>query len=105
MLKQPNPAQTHCSCTRESCLAHHVDEASYKPKRTDPDCRCAFTGPRIEEVAQILDEGDIPVIAIKPVESNQMPSIHVVRHKPGHKESSPYVAISHVWGGWTGKCE
>ncbi|KAI5839389.1 hypothetical protein DFP73DRAFT_634592 [Morchella snyderi] len=88
--------QSHQGCTVESCRSNFVSEATYQTSHTEA-CQaqgssgCFHISVDIPKVCSILRRGGIPVVNIIACgKDNEDIELAVV-------ESSPYVAISHVW--------
>ncbi|KAI5837099.1 hypothetical protein DFP73DRAFT_326606 [Morchella snyderi] len=88
--------QSHHLCTPASCEANFVSEATYETSHTEA-CRaqgsssCPHISVDVPKVCSILRRGGTPVVNIVPYgPDNKQIKLEVV-------ESSPYVAMSHVW--------
>jgi hypothetical protein len=93
----PTEGADHDSCDKSYCEGYDIDEANYVPGHTNPDCRCTHMGPKIEEVAALIESGQIPILRLSKLSSGEI-EIKVSRSKFGR----PYTAISHVWSGGLG---
>lgn len=92
-LKAPRSDTDHSSCSRERCSSMTVDPASYKPKHRHSDCKCQLMSADPDQVANILQQGSIPLVCLnRDPESERYQA--VVRPL---MDNQTFVAISHVW--------
>ena len=88
----------HKRCNaRLGCRANHINNATYATKHA-ADCQithCQIIGPPMPEVSEILNDGDIPLIAMDL--SCEPSQLMVVRYKEITEYCNDYIAISHVW--------
>ncbi|KAL9621538.1 MAG: hypothetical protein Q9160_004068 [Pyrenula sp. 1 TL-2023] len=90
--------QQHTECTPyTSCRANQVDFKMYKTRHslTCDGTSCEFVGPSMQDVGAILEDGDIPLIAMDT--STEPSTLHLVRYQKETVFNNQYVAISHVW--------
>ncbi|KAL8749462.1 MAG: hypothetical protein Q9184_006803, partial [Pyrenodesmia sp. 2 TL-2023] len=94
----------HPLCTADHCTSSGVDPTTYEPLHrkscvSQPaDCRrCSMVGVDTSRVADIILQGSIPLIEIRPQPDGSV-GLEVVPHK----SSLRYVAVSHVWSGGLG---
>lgn len=94
----------HPLCTADHCTSSGVDPTTYEPQHrkscvTQPaDGRhCSMVGVDTSRVADIILQGSIPLIEIRP-----QPDGGVELEVVPHKSSLRYVAVSHVWSGGLG---
>lgn len=97
-LDQHALGKSHDRCSaQKGCQAFVVDWRSYQTKHVEgcSEDQCENIGPSVEEISSILQDGDIPLIAI---DTSSSPSqIEVVRYTEQSEYCNAYVAISHVW--------
>ncbi|OAP61420.1 hypothetical protein AYL99_03623 [Fonsecaea erecta] len=86
----------HRDCTIQRCLGEKIDPLSYRTAHTSSGCRCPFLGPHVGKVIKILDEGDIPVFVVREYTSPRG-AVNLFIDAVRAKDTSGYVAISHVW--------
>jgi hypothetical protein len=83
----------HSSCSELGCTALQLNYGTYEPLHICPPetrAKCSRSGPRIRDVAGIIDNDAIPLIR---VDSNGVFDMLALSEGPRRK----YVAISHVW--------
>ncbi|KKY15356.1 putative het domain-containing protein [Phaeomoniella chlamydospora] len=116
MIKRPPNATDHSYCTTEHCTTNQVDESTYQTQHVCPGCECESMGPDPTKLAEIIDQGGIPLIAIKPSYGSQKCKIRLVHFKSDditYLPDVPYIAISHIWrdglgnvnGNWLPTCQ
>lgn len=105
MLKPLDHQKDHSNCIKDYCKLNQIDEQTYKTRHASLGCACNFVGPNMLEVAEILQSGGIPVIAIKTMPDNRECRLRVVSVQPGQFSRTPFVAISHVWGDGMGNAK
>jgi hypothetical protein len=81
-------------CTKKECKVTAFDANSVYEPQHSPDCEdltagCQFVGPNVDELIKIVDQGDIPVLTIKP----DTLSVKVA----ACERYGEYATISHVW--------
>ena len=88
----------HKRCNaRLGCRANDINNATYATKHA-AHCQithCQSIGPPMPEVSEILNDGDIPPIAMDL--SCEPSQLMVVRYKEITEYCNDYIAISHVW--------
>ncbi|EXJ78486.1 hypothetical protein A1O1_08886 [Capronia coronata CBS 617.96] len=90
----------HDACSAASCVRHNIDESSYRPLHTRPDCQCAWVRPSLQRIRDILDNGQIPLMDLNKIsDADRGKLVEVVPFEPG---KTNYCAISHVWSGGLG---
>lgn len=83
----------HDSCgTHKSCVAHNIDDRTFKSAHTTEDCDCIHVFAPFEKMHRILRTGGIPVVKCQISASGDM-VLSYVRAAP----QSRYAAISHLW--------
>ncbi|KIV86127.1 hypothetical protein PV11_01762 [Exophiala sideris] len=85
----------HGACSVEGCTARNIDEKTYKTKHVEDGCRCEAIPSPIEQVKQVLEKGDIPIIIVKEVAGGRGASTMELEVSSDRK--TPYVALSHCW--------
>ena len=92
------PKKDHRRCNAKlGCRANHINYATYDTKHA-ADCQianCQSIGPPMQEISEILNDGDIPLIAMD--FSCEPSQLMVVRYKEITEYCNDYIAISHVW--------
>ena len=88
----------HGRCdAKTGCRAYQINYDTYATKHA-AGCRmihCSNLAPPMEEIAAILRDGDIPLIA---VDSSCIPTqLEVIRYTETSEYHNEYIAISHVW--------
>ena len=97
-LEAPRSDTDHSSCSRERCSSMTKDPASYKPKHRHGDCKCQLMSADPDQVANILQQGSIPLVCLNRDPESEG-SKAVVRPL---MDKQTFVAISHVWAEGTG---
>ncbi|KIX08520.1 uncharacterized protein Z518_03176 [Rhinocladiella mackenziei CBS 650.93] len=90
---------SHHSCSAAECVRHNIDEGTYKPLHTHPDCQCSFVRPSLDRIAEILDHGQIPLMDFNKISDSEGKSIEAVPFEPN---KTVFTAVSHVWSGGFG---
>jgi hypothetical protein len=99
----------HSRCTLRECAAHNANtfplhtESCRKQNFADGSDYCQDLGTKETEIAQILEEGKIPVISVRSTNGKgkggttiRKACIEVLEYDPS-EALEDYVAISHVW--------
>ncbi|KIX01547.1 uncharacterized protein Z518_09273 [Rhinocladiella mackenziei CBS 650.93] len=94
------PNEQHGSCLPHACVARNIDEATYKTQHVDPNCPCSPVMAPLDQVKDVLQNGDIPVIIIKPGADSS-----TLELEASSDRKARYVAISHVWADGLGCTE
>jgi hypothetical protein len=82
----------HDNCSETRCVVNDIlPGAPYHPRHTSQGCNCTPTGPPVETILEILDNGQFPVLELSML--GDVPVLRAVPYKPGMN----FVAISHVW--------
>lgn len=90
----------HQECSATSCVRHNIDEKSYRPLHTQPDCDCEWVRPSLECIREILDNRKIPLVDLNNISDTEDGKlVDVVPFEPDKTE---FCAISHVWSGGLG---
>ncbi|KAL8988373.1 MAG: hypothetical protein Q9177_002543 [Variospora cf. flavescens] len=97
-LKAPRSSKDHSKCSGERCLAMLTNPATYRLSHRREGCSCPLLFADQEEVAQILEQGSIPLISMMPGPDHEALKISVKDLAQGHR----FVAISHVWAEGSG---
>lgn len=96
----PSTYFDHRSCSAAGCSRHNVDETTYRPLHIQADCQCPFVRPSLDQIAEILDKGQIPVMDCSQISKSEAgQDIQVVAYEAN---KSPFTAVSHVWSGGFG---
>lgn len=95
--RRPPPLRDHYACTKVCCTANDTQDLGYKSTHWQGCTECAFSGPDPQDVIDVIDHGDIPLISIKP---NGLDGLEIKVVKATHKLN--YFAVSHVWSGGLG---
>ena len=53
----------HIGCSEDGCIAHSIDETTYRTLHLDAECSCPFLSPPIDSLRKILQSGCIPIIS------------------------------------------
>lgn len=83
----------HSQCSKASCVADNVNEATYVTAHIDNCEGCGGDGPDTLELSTALENGSFPVIGLTKSKSTQSIEVSV---KPFTSNLS-FTAISHVW--------
>jgi len=83
----------HSQCSKASCVADNVNEATYVTAHIDNCEGCGGDGPDTLELSTALDNGSFPVIGLTKSKSTQSIEVSV---KPFTSNLS-FTALSHVW--------
>lgn len=97
-LKAPRSSKDHSECSGERCLAMSTNPSTYRLSHLREGCSCPLLFADQKEVAQILEQGSIPLISIVPDLEHKTLRISVKDLAQGHR----FVAISHVWAEGSG---
>ncbi|KAL8962014.1 MAG: hypothetical protein Q9193_001517 [Seirophora villosa] len=97
-LKAPRSSKNHSECSRDRCLAMSTNPSTYRPSHLREGCSCPLLFADQKEVAQILEQGSIPLISMVPDLEHETLRISVKDLAQGHR----FVAISHVWAEGSG---
>lgn len=98
LLGRTGPRKYHSSCNLNQCLAYNTSEETYVTIHTTPGCNCGFVAVDSSQIAETLNQGQIPVINIVEKET---PEGQELKLEVAH--GCPYVAISHVVGSNTAR--
>ena len=85
----------HQKCTQHRCIAHQVDEGSYRPAHVNSSCDCSMAGICKEKLMAIIESGSTPLCSMS---SDHDDEVEMKAAEPG----DVYVALSHVWSGGLG---
>ena len=94
--------QDHSRCTATQCAFNQIDEATFKTKHREPDCQCESWAVEMAKVQQIIKDGSIPWIDIKPAKTEDgTKTLHIevgarkdtIWSRPGLH----FTIFSHVW--------
>jgi hypothetical protein len=96
----------HSACTRQGgCQALQIDFATYKTAHLG-DCACnKRVGPSPNEIAKIINSGQVPLVASASSDLNQVTALEVFASRLNGPSRANYVAISHVWSDGQGNNE
>ncbi|KAI4265388.1 MAG: hypothetical protein L6R35_007123, partial [Caloplaca aegaea] len=97
-LKTPRSSKDHSECSGERCLAMMTKPATYRLSHRREGCSCPLLFADPKEVAQILEQGSIPLISMMPGPDHEALKMSVKDLAQGHH----FVAISHVWAEGSG---
>ncbi|KAL8733740.1 MAG: hypothetical protein Q9166_001933 [cf. Caloplaca sp. 2 TL-2023] len=100
-LDAPRSSKDHSGCSDEQCLAMTTDPSKYKPSHHLEGCSCPLLYADQEEMARILRQGSIPLIAIVVDSVTLAPKINV----QDISQAQDFVAISHVWAEGAGNVQ
>ncbi|KAL2429725.1 hypothetical protein ABEF95_003670 [Exophiala dermatitidis] len=90
----------HDACSAAGCVRHNIDESTYKPLHTRPDCQCPWVRPSLQRIGEILDNGQVPLVDLDKIcDDGNGKVARVVPHEPG---KTAFCAVSHVWSGGLG---
>lgn len=96
----PATRSAHGSCSPRGCVRHNIDESTYETAHVKPECRCQFVIPSLSKIAEILENGGIPLMDLnKVLDTEGACSVAVVPFEEGKR---PFTAVSHVWSGGLG---
>jgi len=101
-LFKSNPSfitKCHKDCQPDYCAVTNVDTATYTPKHVFPGCDCQYLRPKMAEIESAINAGCIPVITL--TNTNEIVTMGVQWQ---NSDTTPYVAISHVWAEGLGSC-
>ena len=82
----------HNLCDEIDCVRNNIDTSTYKPLHFTESCDCTLAAPNLQEVLDIIDAGDTPVMQVI-----QEPYTQLKVTRQSSKRAGTYVAISHVW--------
>jgi hypothetical protein len=83
----------HFACTDDLCKANQIDQSLYNTAHVLEDCQCEFVGASSRELADIIQDEQIPVIDMASNGAIAERNIRIRTLQEGMK----YVALSHVW--------
>ncbi len=86
------PKESHKACSPDACIARNINESTYETKHVEPDCHCESVTAPVDQVKDILEGGDIPVILIKENGNGKILGLEAMSNR-----KVKYIAISHVW--------
>ena len=86
------PKETHNICSPDACIARDINESTYKTKHVDQDCDCESINAPVDQVKDILEGGDIPVILVREDANGNNLGLEAISHR-----KAKFIAISHVW--------
>lgn len=93
LLGRPLPDKDHSLCSTSMCSANiQIDDDGYETKHVESGCTCAFVSPDVEEVANLVAAGAIPLILV--IDSDKDSPLRLDVKKAG---GYLYIALSHVW--------
>jgi Heterokaryon incompatibility protein (HET) len=94
LVGRKNSGKNHEGCSNsEGCKALRIDYGNYKLLHIGTNhttCDCKPVGPRIREVAAVLDRGSLPIVAESLTGACELLELDMTYPRN-------YVAISHVW--------
>lgn len=93
LLQRPTTTRDHSRCTDRKCFVFMVDESTHQTKHVHKHCSCSMLGPDVGTVAQIINNGKIPLLKIHIDERSDTVKICVDEYD----NIKEYMAISHVW--------
>jgi hypothetical protein len=85
--------KNHSACTDDLCKANQIDQSRYKTAHVYEDCQCEFVGASSHELANIVQDEQIPVIDMASNGDREKRNIRIRTLRDGME----YVALSHVW--------
>ncbi|KAF2491481.1 hypothetical protein BU16DRAFT_119704 [Lophium mytilinum] len=91
-------ALDHSECNQSRCVQDRAN-GGYNPVHCVAGCECGLIRPPMENMIQVLKNGDIPVLALSD-EEDDASKMRVYAAK-----DCSYVAISHVWADGLGNPE
>ena len=83
----------HSACTDDLCKANQIDQSLYNTAHVLEDCQCEFVGASSRELADTIQDEQIPVIDMAINGNIAERNIRIRTLQEGMK----YVALSHVW--------
>ena len=91
--------QDHSRCTENECLSNAMSEDD-EPKHTEANCSCSILHAPVDNMVEVIEEGDIPILQIKKTPDGTLTF-------KTHKVSSgcKYIALSHVWADGLGSAK
>ncbi|KAL8800080.1 MAG: hypothetical protein Q9182_005421 [Xanthomendoza sp. 2 TL-2023] len=92
-LDPPRSSKNHSGCSDIQCLAMTTNPSTYELSHHIEGCSCSLLYADQEAMAEILQRGSIPVIAIVFDPGSNTPKITV----QDIAQTQGFVAISHVW--------
>jgi hypothetical protein len=96
----------HAGCSDHACLGDIVRESDYSTQHMDESCQCQYLEAPLAQIAEILRQGDIPLVSYSATGDPSRHSLDVIPYRrrsllipkwPRSRTKIPYVAISHVW--------
>ena len=71
----------HKQCLKDKCTANNVDFATYRTRHVEERCECQFSGPNINKVIELIDEGNIPLVALA-FNPDGSPHFEIIKAEP-----------------------
>jgi hypothetical protein len=94
-LQPTRSGHDHSRCTQHLCMWMTINK-SYQTRHATPDYQCGNKSSGIEDVRQILEGDEIPLIQeVESTPDSGRPSFRIIPTIPSI--CGNYVAISHVW--------
>ncbi|KAK5129345.1 hypothetical protein LTR08_003575 [Meristemomyces frigidus] len=104
--------EDHSKCVGDPAIECQVGRvsSSYRVKHVESDCSCRSIEAPVEEIANMLREGRIPILAVKPAaDSDGDPTLLVDGIDLDDADSvnyhCPYFAVTHMWSDGLGNPE
>jgi hypothetical protein len=94
--KRDYKQQDHSRCTEKLCVVNQIEEVSYRTQHTSAKCQCHHIEPDQEQIRQILQKGQVPVISLTSKTAPDNSQTLEVGVK-AHANLRWFIAISHVW--------
>lgn len=91
----------HASCDQYTCRASRSVDAGRMPYHVSDSCECQFLRIDEDQLIECLEKGSLPLLRIKGEANTEDISVEVV----ASTDSTPYVALSHVWADGLGNSE
>lgn len=91
----PIRKKDHRPClSQKSCIAYNVDLKTYRTSHCDGCPGCSFVGVPYEELINIIQHGEVPLVSIE-MDNSLDQRLSIRLHT--RSRSTRYTAISHVW--------
>ncbi|KAK6433211.1 hypothetical protein LTR95_010612 [Oleoguttula sp. CCFEE 5521] len=109
LLNRKTPGKSHSNCKSSECVADKLDATGYRLSHLDDGCACQEVMIEPEMIVNVLKAGNaVPLLLLNQGEQNtgftdqetqaneaQQPPVNI--EVVSSENSTPYVAISHIW--------
>ena len=92
-LLQPTPLRRHDQCSEYICNAYQCSLGDYQTRHVTSQCDCGYLAVELGSLTDILNDGHLPLLRIKPGRILAELSVDIV----STRDCPKYLALSHVW--------